>query len=312
MALAIAFAMGSAWSVVVAIVEPGIVGSHAAIYAEAARAWLSGGDPWQVGPSLVVFAGPPPMLLPFAPFAFLPGDVTRFTWVVIDVAIAALTLRRLALPAHWLAFPPLFEAIVLGHPEVLVLGLLVLGGAASGLAAVVKAYAALPLLAERRWRAIGVAAAVALVTIPILPWTTFLEQLPEVSANLARQDVGDSTFGQPLLMAIGAIALLALGPRRALWLAVPVLWPYAQPIYKAMTVPVLPPIVALAWATSIPGFTLGGIIAYAVLTVIDPRRALPRWLHDGIRPVATWPDGAAAGAGRAPVVGPTRAAGGSG
>ena len=228
------------------------------------------------------------MLLPFAPFAFLPGDVTRFAWVAIDAAVAVWAIRRLRLPAYWLAFPPLFEAIVLGHPEVLLLGLLIgVSGPLAGLAALVKPYAVLPLLAERRFLAIVIAGVATGATLLILPWGQFLAELSTISANLARQNVGDSTFGDPALMVIGGIALIALGPRRALWLAVPVLWPYAQPIYKVMSIPVLPPVLALAWAIPIPGMTLMGVVVLAVLTVVNRQRTLPGWLVNGIRPAST-------------------------
>ncbi|HYK94633.1 MAG TPA: glycosyltransferase 87 family protein [Candidatus Dormibacteraeota bacterium] len=276
------------------VLAPGILGSHAVIYSDAARAWLTGADPWQVGPPLAIFAGPPTMLLPFAPFAFLPHEFTRFGWVGIDLAISIWAIRRLGLPAYWLAFPPLFEAIVLGHPEVLVLGLLVVGRDAkarfaapmAGLAVLVKPYAALPLLAERRMTALVVAAAATAATILFLPWARFLDELPGIGANLARQNVGDSTYGAPLLMAIAVIALAALGPRRALWLAVPVLWPYAQPIYKVMSIPVMPAVLAVLWALPVPGLTLASVVGLAVLTLIERRRALPPWLERGIRPAS--------------------------
>lgn len=292
--LTLVFAICSAWSMVVIVYAPGIFGSHAVIYADAARAWLTGADPWQVGPPLAIFAGPPTMLLPFAPFAFVPQDLTRVAWVAIDLVVAIWAFRRLGLRPYWLAFPPLFEAIVLGHPEVLVLGLIVLGRDArarfaaplAGLAVLLKPYAALPLLAERRITALVVAAAAAVTTFLILPWGRFFDELPAIGANLGRQNVGDSTFGAPILMAIAVIALASLGPRRALWLAVPVLWPAAQPIYKTMTIPVMPPLLALIWALPIPGLTLVGVVALAVLTLVERRRALPPWLRAGIRPAS--------------------------
>jgi hypothetical protein len=279
---------------VVIVVAPGLVGSHALIYTEAARALLTGADPWQVGPPLAVFAGPPTMLLPYALFTFLPTDVTRFGWVAIDLGISIWAIRRLGLPAYWVAFPPLFEAIVLGHPEVLLLGLLVLGRDArarfaaplAGLAVLVKPYAALPLVAERRIGALIVAAVATAATLLFLPWARFVDELPAISANLARQNVGDSTYGAPLLMVVAILALVALGPRRALWLAVPVLWPYAQPIYKTMSIPVMPPLLALLWAIPIPGLTLVGLVALALLTLLERRRALPSWLLAGIRPAS--------------------------
>ena len=251
--LIVTFAIGSAQSLLYPILAPAILGSHAVVYTDAAAAWLAGGDPWSVGPAMVVFAGPPPMLLPFVPFTFLPSEVTRVAWVVGMGALALWSIRRLGLPAYWIAFPPLFGNIILGHPEILMLALVVVGGAVSGLAAVIKPYGGLPLLAERRWRAILLAAVVGLATLPLLPWAQFLDELPRISATLTRQSVGDSVFGNPALMAVSIIALASLGLRRALWLVTPLLWPAAQPGYKVLSIPVLPPIVAALWALPIPG-----------------------------------------------------------
>jgi hypothetical protein len=275
----------ASWALTVLIYPIGL-GSHANIYTDAAAAWLAGGDPWTVGPPAAVFAGPPPMLLPYVPFIPLPIDVTRLLWFGLDLTVAAWALRRLGMPAYWLAFPPLVAAIVLGHVEVLVLGLLVLRGPLSGLAAVVKPYAVLPLLAERRWFAVALAAIVLLVTLPFLPWGRFISEAGPIGATIARQNVGDAVFGDPLLMAIAVAALALLGVRRALWLAVPLLWPYAQPMYKTMTLPVLSPVIAIAWALPFHGATLAGIVALAALVTIDRFRPLPAWLRIGIDPVA--------------------------
>jgi hypothetical protein len=285
--LAVTFLGASATSIIVASIEPGLIGSHAVVYTDAARAWLAGGDPWSVGPPMVVYAGPPPMLLLYAPFTLLPPEVVRYGWVALDAILAAVALSRLGVPLYWLAFPPLAEAIVLGHPEVVVLALLVLGGSIlSGLAAVVKVYAGLPLLAERRWRAVALATAVILVTVPILPWGRFVAELPMIQASLARQNVGDSTFGDPILMVIGVVSLAVLGRRRALWLAVPVLWPYAQPEYKIMTLPILPPLVAFFWAIPVPGLTLLGVTIWAALLLTRMRVRIPDRIARAIEPAA--------------------------
>ena len=132
--LLLAFIPGAAWWAFIVLIQPTGLGSHANIYTGAAAAWLSGGDPWTFGPPSAVFAGPPPMLLPFVPFVSLPVDVTRLVWASLDLVVAAWVLRRLGMPAYWLAFPPLFSAIVLGHIEVLILGLIVLRGPIGGLA----------------------------------------------------------------------------------------------------------------------------------------------------------------------------------
>jgi len=290
LALIAAFVPGAAYWAFIVLIYPIGLGSHANIYTDAAAAWLGGGDPWLVGPPTAVFAGPPPMLLPFVPFIPLPVDITRIAWFALDLVLAVWVLRRLRMPVYWLAFPPLFSVIVLGHVEVLVLALLVLGGPVSGLAAVVKPYAALPLIAERRWRALAVAAAVVVVTFPLLPWPRFFADASIIAGTILRQNVGDPIFGQPLPMLIAALALLSLGPRRAIWLAAPVLWPYAQPIYKTMTIPVMAPVLALFWALPFAGSTLVGLVALALLVQVDRMRALPRWVKAGIEPAATTPE----------------------
>ncbi|TMG24543.1 MAG: DUF2029 domain-containing protein [Chloroflexi bacterium] len=282
--LPVVFALVSGRLALESVLDFRSVGSHASIYTDAARAWLAGGDPWQVGPPAAIFAGPPPMLLPFVPFVGLPLDITRLVWVGGSLALAIWTLRRIGLPGYWLAFPPLFQAIQLGHPEVLVLWLLVSGGVASGLAAVIKPYAGFALLAERRWAAITLGLLVVAVTAAFLPWPRFVEDFPRISATLAEQSHGDSTFGVPLAMAVAVLALASLGVRRGLWLAAPVLWPSAQPIYKVTAIPWISPVLALFWAVPIPGATLAGLLAEVALLQAARRWHLPAWLESGTQP----------------------------
>jgi hypothetical protein len=284
----VAFAVGSAGSLIFPIAEPGIVGSHAVLYTDAAAAWLAGGNPWSVGPPSVVFAGPPTMLVPFVPFVFVPTLVTRLVWVVGMGILAVWAIRRLGMPGYWIGFAPVFENIILGHPELLVLALLVVGGAVSGLAALMKPYAGFALLAERRWSALALAAIAGLASLLVLPWARFIVELPMIGANLARQGRGGSVFGDPVMMVVAVVALASLGPRRALWLVVPVLWPFAQEGYKVMSMPVLSPILAAFWAIPVPSLTLIGLVAYAVLFQLDRRGRLPGWLSAGIQPVSRW------------------------
>ena len=287
MLLALAFAPGVISWIVVLMRFPGGIGSDASVYTAAAAAWLHGTDPWAAGPPQAIFAGPPTLFLPYAPFVLLPDIVVRLGWVMLCAALAIASVRRLGLHVGWIAFTPLLQAILLGHVEVVVMALLVRGGALSGLAAVLKPYAALPLLAERRWRAFGVAALAVAISLPVLPWGQFVSEFGTISANLARQSQGDSVFGNPVLMVIAVVALASLGPRRALWLATPLLWPSAQPTYKAMTLPVLTPVVAAVWALPVPGATLAGVIIQASLERIDRARRLPPLLRAGIEPIAT-------------------------
>ena len=283
------FAIFSGFHAFEALIFPPSVGSHAGNYTVAAAAWQAGEDPWLTGPPAAIFAGPPPMLLPFVPFVGLPYDLTRLIWVVGSLILAVWSLRRLRLPGYWLVFPPMFQAIMLGHPEVLVLWLLIVGGPLSGLGGLIKPYAGFALLAERRWSAIVIAGIVLVLTAPLLPWQYFISDLSKITANLGAQSHGDSVFGSPILMAVAAIALLSLGLRRGLWLAAPLLWPSAQPIYKVTTVPRLSPVLAIAWSIPIPGATLIGLVIEASLTALGRFRRLPPWLDAGIGPLSNWP-----------------------
>ncbi|MBI2781916.1 MAG: hypothetical protein HYX55_09000 [Chloroflexi bacterium] len=222
------------------------------------------------------------MLLPFVGLVILPSQLITWGSVLGMAALAFWSIKRLALPAYWLFFPPLFGSILLGHPEVLVLALLVAGGAISGIASVIKPYAVFALVAENRWRAVALAAAVVLVTAPFLPWVRFIQELPQIGSSLARQAQGESTFGNPLLMLVGVLALARLGVRRGLWLATPIFWPFAQPGYRVGSVPALSPLIAACWALPIPGLTLGGVVLEAIAIQIGRRRTLPRFIQLGI------------------------------
>jgi hypothetical protein len=147
---------------------------------------------------------------------------------------------------------------------------------------VIKPYAAFPLLAERNWRALAAAAAVVVVTAPVLPWAMFVENLPRISQTLAAQTVGDSVFGQPVLMAVVLACVILVGVRRFLWLATPVLWPAAQPIYKVPSMPMLAPLLALCWAIPVPGMTLVGLVVFGAGVFVARRRRLPPWLERGL------------------------------
>lgn len=272
---AFVFVVGAGILNVGALLEPRLIGSHALLYTDAARAVLDARDPWSVGPPAAIFAGPPSMLLPFLVLAGLPDMLLRLVGVVAAASASAWALRRCGLPAYWLAFPPLFESIVLGHPEPLVLAMVIAPSAMAGMAMLIKPYALLPLVARERWKAIVAGGIAAGLTLPFLPWAAFVDRLPDISANLARQSYGDSTYGSPILMGVALVALYAVGWRRGLWLVVPLLWPNAQPIYKVGSIPALSPFLATLWAIPIPGLTLLGIVGEAVLVMLDRRGALP-------------------------------------
>jgi hypothetical protein len=280
---AIVFVVVSARQMLAGFLLPVAFGSHAAIYTDAARAWLGGDDPWRVGPPLAIFAGPPPMLLLFIPFVSLPVDLNRWLWVVGSLLLAVWMIRRIRLPACYLAFPPIFQSIFLGHPEVLMLWLVLFAGPAAGIAAAIKPYLVFPLLAERNSKALLVSGIAVLVTAPFLPWQRFIDELPVIAENLERQSQGDSVINDPLLVVIALVALASFGLRRGLWLAGPVLWPAAQPIYKTVTTPALSPFLAIMWAIPVPGFTLLGVVIEGVTVRVAQRTPLPEWLMAGFR-----------------------------
>jgi hypothetical protein len=75
-------------------------------------------------------------------------------------------------------------------------------------------------------------------------------------------------------MAIGAVALLSLGIRRAGWLAVPILWPWTQAHYMVISTPALSPTLALVWCLpDVPApVALASVIVVAVGVRIRPIR----------------------------------------
>ena len=273
---------------------PGSFGYDARVYPLAARAMLEGRNPWLVELNGGTVVGPPTTLIPYLPFAYLPQELSAVLWIAGLFVIAALVLRRLGLPAWWLAFPPLFDPIVLGNEEVLLLGLIVLGSRLGGLALLLKPYAVIPLIVQRRWSAAALGAIVGLVSLVVLPWGTFIASLPTISQRIVSQSFGDNAFGDPLLMGIAIVALLSLGIRRGFWLATPVLWPYAQTHYGLMTLPIVPPLLALVWALPIPESITVGIVVLAVAEAFArtrgwtleeaPAYGLAGWLRPSLRP----------------------------
>ena len=229
-------------------------GGDAALYAAAAKAWLTGMDPWIVAQAGISFAAPPPTLLFFAPFAFVDPLATRIFWICATAGAVVYVVRHLKLPWWWVLFPPFWEGVLVGNPDPVVLVALVAAAPfVAGVAPVLKIYALVPLALQRRWRPIALAMLILAATALVLPWRDFLGDLPYVSAILAGQAVGLSAFSVPWLIPVGIIGLAALGIRRAAWLAVPVLWPSTQLHYAAMAAPAMTPLLAFGFSLPIPG-----------------------------------------------------------
>ena len=128
--LPVVFIVVSSRFVLEAAVDFRSVGSHASIYTAAAAAWLAGGDPWtrraaggDVRRAHRRCCFPSSLRRPAQ-------DLTRLIWVVGSAALAVWTIRHSACRRTGSPSRPSSSAIELGHPEILVLWLLVLGGTA--------------------------------------------------------------------------------------------------------------------------------------------------------------------------------------
>ena len=244
----------------------------ARLYRFAAIQALSGGDPWAVHADGTAFAGPPPTLLLYLPSALLPDAVATVLILGLGLAAAIWAVRRLELPWWWLFFPPLFEAVIVGNPDALVLALLLVRGPLAGVAAGLKVYALIPLALARRWSALAVAAVVAAASLPLLP--AFLRSLHSVSTVLDQQTAHLSAWGTWLVVPT-LIALVVLRRRGAEWLVVPALWPNTQRHYAAMSLPAVrrSPIGAALMSLGLPLAPAAAVIYMAVEASWLNRRA---------------------------------------
>jgi hypothetical protein len=249
----------------------------ARLYVAATRVWLDGGDPWQVVVHGLAFAAPPPTLLVIAPFALLPGDLGVYALALVGVAAAIQTVRLIGLPWWWLAFPPLVAAVVSGNIQTVLVPLLLLG--AGPLAVFAKVYAVVPLLLLRRWRQLVVTALLLLLTVPFLPWGTFLGEFGAINAALAAQS-HDGLSGPILLIAVplALVGIVIIGPSRGAWLAVAAVWPSQQPYYGTLVMPLASTLVAALLIVPVPWsgmLALGGLAAWTLWERQRPVGAIP-------------------------------------
>ena len=237
------------------------------LYLEATRTWLAGGDPFTVVVHRLSLAAPPPTFLPLVPFAILPPALGLALLAVALVVSALLTIRLLRLPWWWLAFPPLVECVITGNAHGLLLPLMLTGR--GWLAVLLKIYAAVPLAFLGQWRQLFLAAAAILVTIPILPWGSYIAKYADISARYAET----SRAGLPpeVLLAFAPLALLAfliVGREKAAWLAVPALWPSPQPYYSTLGMPTRSAVAMAVIAIPLPQPGLFALFALAAAHVV--------------------------------------------
>ena len=177
----------------------------------------------------------------------LPEEAFLWLWLVLSVVAAIVIVRALRLPVIWVVYPPLAMGFMSANPNVVVVALLLAGATWGGaLASVIKIVAIPPLVGERRWRALLLAATVMGASAILLPglWWSFLHQAGTVqNAINAESSGGFSAWGKPYLLiptviSLGVLALLDV--RAAAWLVVPALFPTAQYHYAMFALPVDP------------------------------------------------------------------------
>jgi len=262
------FAIESVLGIAVAMQDTTYLFFDARLYLDATRTWLAGEDPWSVQLAGNYFAAPPPTLLVFAPLAPLPPDVGVAIVALAVIGGAIASVRLLRLPWWWLLFPPLVQSVLSANVQSLIVPLILINGGA--LAFILKIYAGLPLLILGRWRSLLVATGVLIVTAPVLPWATYVDQFGLISQRLA--DQSELTLPTGLLLLLSPLVVAALyvvGRERAAWLVVPAIWPSQQFYYGTIAMPARSQIALALIALPVPG---NGLLALGVLAVVTLSR----------------------------------------
>jgi hypothetical protein len=246
----------------------------ARLYIMATQTWLAGGDPWQVQLAGNYFAAPPPSLLPLVPVALLPLDLGVAVIATLVIVAAVATVRMLRLPWWWLLFPPLVQCVLSANVQGLLIPLILLR--AGAIASFLKIYAVVPVVVTGRWRAALLTAALLVVTIPLLPWGTYIAEFALINSHLTEQ----TKYALPtlFLVLISPVALLAMavvGRERAAWLAVPAIWPSQQYYYGTLAMGARSDLAAAIVSIPIPG---SGLVALFILAAVTWRReGSARW-----------------------------------
>jgi hypothetical protein len=283
------------------------IGRDFAIYRNAAVALLANGDPWSASaPWNGIdwhFAAPPTSAQLFVPFTWVGAVVAWPLFAAVSVIVAWVALRRLGLPLWWLLFPPMAEGIVAGNPQILVFGLLVIGSTtlrdgstgpatattvARSIAAGLKIYAIVPIVARREWRAVAGTIALVAISVVLAPavWQHYVASFASISGRVVSESNGGlsaALFLQPRIfgtalppsellrlaaglamygLIVALVLIVALRDVRAAgWIAAPLLWPAAEYHLATMVVPV-----ARRWSTwviaipTLPTYLFGLIV----------------------------------------------------
>jgi hypothetical protein len=299
--------------------DTSFLGRDFRIYRNAAVALVNGTDPWTAADHWNGFdwhfAALPTAAQLFVPFAWLPEGIGMAAFFGLTGAVSWLGLRVLELPAWWVFFPPLTEGLLAANPQILLFGLLLIGWPlAQAVAAGLKVYAVVPMVARREWVALTATLGLFAVSMILGPdlWSTYLRELGAVSGRAVQESQGGvsaallldpKVFGPavpssgtlrvlPGLLLYGLVVALVLivavrDVRAAGWLAVPLLWPAAEYHLATFAVPVARRlsiwIIAIA---TLPTYLLGLIVlsyevasARSAMVPEPPPVGLIRWLR---------------------------------
>ncbi|HEY5436855.1 MAG TPA: hypothetical protein VIK13_16635, partial [Candidatus Limnocylindrales bacterium] len=226
------------------------LGLDAQIYYRGSAAWLAGGNPWE---ALGYFQGHPAhySALPttvvlLAPFSLLPEQLFVAGFIAASALAAVYIVRKLELPWYFLAFPPIFQGVQSGNPNVIVLALLLSGRPVlEAFAPLLKVYAGIPLVLLGRRRSVMWTIAFGAVTLLAFPlWVTYLGHFGEYSSRLVIEASGgfSATSLGPVAIVAALVSLLVLwrlDRTSASWLAVPAVWPATQFHYSIFAMPLM-------------------------------------------------------------------------
>jgi hypothetical protein len=284
------------------------IGLDFRIYRAAASALLSGTSPWSAFVhfgSDFHFAALPTDAQVFIPFALVPFELGLSIWTTLSLGLTIAALRRLELPIWWLLFPPIIDGLLAGNPHLVAFALVALAiprpapGAkhdwhrgvsalAGALAATLKIYATLPLVAHRCGIALGailLAVGASALVAPSL-WAQYISEFGFIGSRLISESHGGTSVAVVLsptlaLSPLAGIAiyvaafllLLAVATRNvtaAGWIAVPLLWPAAETHYATFTLPIARRLSTWVIAMSIPNATLLGVLVLSVELLLRP------------------------------------------
>lgn len=239
-----------------------IVGINGRLYYRAAATFVAGGNPWTAVTAQTfentwppssqfvtsAFVGPPPTVLAFVPFIWIPEWIFVPSWLGLSAVAAVYIIRRLRLPIWWVLFPPLVSGVSVGNPHIVALALLLSGSdLLRWLAAPLKAYAVVPMVTERQWRTLSILLVAGVLSIAAFwpLWHQYIIGYGKMQDWLIGATLGGfSAARDPRLFALAAVAIAALALmdyRAAGWLAVPALWPATQYFYSTFALPLRSP-----------------------------------------------------------------------